>query len=507
MWQKSLITIPGQHASRLIAGSPRRAGKIIAFLILLLPTLFGILGLVVDGSLMMTESGVVQHAADAGAIAAAAALSRGEDASVAQQMAITCAQSHHGLSDANVLVNIPPANGPYAGVSGYAEVEVSRNVRSSFIQILNGIQSRTVSSQAVAGREAATEGAAIVVLDPDPPGISLPLIAGLTLPATPSLSLGGLEVLGIGQLDVDGAVLVNTDWGGVDENGDPAGEAMFLRGAITCMPLLPLTKLNAQDIRVVGGVDDERNYGAYDDGEDSPLRANALPVPDPLINLPVPTVSADPTNVNSTLRGGVIVAGIPLIGPPTVLRPGVYDYIQIVSGKVTFQKGIYIIRGKNPLTNIPLQIIGGEVTADGVMFYITNSTSYSAASGSPDASDGGTTPGNTTLGTVLPSVVMNVGLLGSKFTPLDSPGSPFHGMFLYQRRMDRRIIVISRDTLLTDGSFSGTIYAKWGHMVLAGMGTFDTRFVVGSMRFVNVFDCAVEPSSLLPPAEDVFLVQ
>ncbi|OYW11848.1 MAG: hypothetical protein B7Z55_18855, partial [Planctomycetales bacterium 12-60-4] len=115
------------------------------------------------------------------------------------------------------------------------------------------------------------------------------------------------------------------------------------------------------------------------------------------------------------------------------MQPGVYDYIQIVSGKVTFQKGIYVIRGKNPLTSIPLQIIGGEVTANGVMFYLTDSPSYSAASGTPDSDDGEDAPSGPTVGTILPSAVINAGLFGSRYTPLDAPGSPFHGMLLYQR--------------------------------------------------------------------------
>jgi hypothetical protein len=60
-------------------------------------------------------------------------------------------------------------------------------------------------------------------------------------------------------------------------------------------------------------------------------------------------------------------------------------------------------------------------------------------------------------------------------------GSPFHGMLIYQRRTDRRIIVIARDQLPGNSSFSGKIYGKWGRLVIAGMGTFNSRFVVGSM--------------------------
>ncbi len=492
---------------RISAGLRKRCGKILVFLVLLLPTLFGVLGLIIDGSRLMTESGIAQHAADAAAISAAMALRRGEGASAAVQHAVACVQSHHGLAAADVEVEIPPSSGPFAGQAGHAEVHVSQQIPSHFIQVLNGVHTRTIRAQAVAGREAATAGAAIVVLDPSPPGIDLPPIAGLVLPSLPSLHLGGLEVLGLGRLNVNGAVLVNTEWGGVDEHGDPAGKDLLLRAGLTAMPILPLTKLRARDIRVVGGVDNERNYGPYVSGDPAPLRANALPVPDPFRDLPVPTTATDPANVRSTSRGGVTVIGIPLLGLPTTLQPGVYDYIQVVTGKVIFQPGVYIIRGKNPLTNIPLQIIGGEVRAEGVMFYITDSTSYSATTGSPDRNDGEITPAAPGLGTVLPSAVINAGLLGSRYSPLNSPGSPFHGLLIYQRRTDRRIIVIARDQLLANSTFSGTIYGKWGHLVITGMGTFNSRFVVGSMRFVNVLDCEISPSSLLPAEDDVQIVK
>ncbi len=63
------------------------------------------------------------------------------------------------------------------------------------------------------------------------------------------------------------------------------------------------------------------------------------------------------------------------------MQPGVYDWIEIISGNVTFAPGIYIITGANPLTGVGLSILGGTVTANGVLFYITNSTSFDPSSG------------------------------------------------------------------------------------------------------------------------------
>ncbi len=77
-------------------------------------------------------------------------------------------------------------------------------------------------------------------------------------------------MLGLGPLSVNGAVLVNNQWGGVDQNGNPAGSGSGPPYGACCMPLLPLTTLAALNIRVVGGVDNQKNYLNYDSGQASP---------------------------------------------------------------------------------------------------------------------------------------------------------------------------------------------------------------------------------------------
>jgi len=480
-----------------------RAGKILVLFAVLLPALFGMAALILDGSLMMAEYREVQHVADAAATAAARVLQAGDGFSAAQQRAREIIEDGNGLGDATITVNIPPEDGVYAGNANYVEIEIEQPVKAHFSKFAGGGANQKVRTRAVAGFEASTAGAAMVVLDPDPPSFALPPIPGL--PPLPAL-LGGLEILGAGQLAVDGAVIVNTEWGGFDEDNNRTGSAAPPPFGVSCTPLLPLTKLRARDIRVVGGVDDPRNYGNFAAGSSSPLRAGSLPVPDPLRNLPVPTTAADPTNVNSTNRGGVRIIGLPL-GPPQVLNPGVYDWIEIVSGRVVMNPGIYIIRSVNPITQISLNVLAGQVTADGVMFYLTNSAGYSPGSGAPDDGDGETAPPAPGLGTLLPSAVINVGLLGSRFSPLDDPGSPFDGMTIYQRRQDRRMVVIINDDLLGSGSFAGRVYAKWGHVLVAGRGTFDATFVAGTLRVLAILNAQIYPSRLLPPAEDVFLVE
>ncbi|MBI3464449.1 MAG: hypothetical protein HY000_15555 [Planctomycetes bacterium] len=482
----------------------RRSGKTLLLFAVLLPALLAFTGLIIDGGLLMAAQRHAQHVADAAATAAALEKHRGESDSTAAAAATNLVHAHNGLPDAQVVVNIPPAQGPYAGRSGYVEVVLAHDVPTYLMQVLGAASSSTVRAQAVAGYEPSTAGAAIVVLDPDPPPLSVSPIPPL-LPAAPAL-LGGFEVLGQGELRVEAAVLVNTQWGGVDQNGDPAGDGPGPPYAIACTPLLPLTQLRALDIRVVGGVDNPNNYGHISPQQDSPLKANKLPVPDPFRNLPPPTLTTDPSNVRADIYGGVTVANLPL-APPRVLQPGVYDWIEVISGRVIFSPGIYVIRGANPLTQAALSIVGGNVTAQGVMFYITNSPAYSINDGSPDSLDGETAPPAPGAAALLPSVILNLSLLNSTFSPLNDPTSPFHGMTIYQRRRDRRPIIILREDLLLAGSFSGTAYAKWGHVILAGSGTFDARFVAGTMRVVNATNVTLAPGTLLPPAEDVFLVQ
>jgi Flp pilus assembly protein TadG len=484
-----------------------RSGKVLVFVAILLPVLCGMIGLVVDSSLMMADYRNLQQACDAAATAAAMSILEGSTSAQATSAAVTCVQSSNAMPTATVVVNIPPTEGPHAGNSLYAEVFVSIPIKTNFIQVLAGSSSQTVRVRSVAGVEASTAGAAVAILEQNPPGITLNLSPLVALSVTlPPLEIGGLEVLGLGQLRVNGAILDNNQWGGFDQNFKPAGNGPGLPCGAACTPLLALTTVAARNIRVVGGVDNPLYYGNYVSGQSSPLRCNALPVPDPYAALPSPTVSSDPANVSATYRGGVNAIGIPLIGPPIVLNPGVYDWIQVTSGTVIFNPGVYVIRSVNPVTQLALAVIAGQVTAKGVMFYITNSPTYSATTGAPDSGDGNSVPPGGSVINLLPSVVI-ASLLGSTYTPISSASSPFNGLLIYQRRVDRRPIVLADEQIILGGTLAGTIYAKYAQIVFAANGTYDLKFVCGSLAVANVLQCTLNPSQLLPPAQDVFLVE
>jgi hypothetical protein len=480
-----------------------RTGAALVLLALGLPMIIAILGLVLDGGLMMDEGRNLQHATDAAATAAAMDLRLGKSASVAVATANEFLRNANDFPDANVTVHIPPITGRFAGQGGYVEVVAELIYRPRFMPVLDGLGARTLRSHAVAGAASVTTGSAIVVLDPHPDELSVAPLP--TLPPLPTIT-AGFEIEGLGNFSVDGAVLVNTEWGGVDENGAPAGDESAPPYGLACMPVLPITRLRARDIRVAGGVDAPSNYENFQAGQRSPLQANRLPVPDPYAGLPAPTTSTDPTNVSPVLRGGVTVAGVPLIGPPVTLQPGIYEYIRVVSGIVTFAPGIYVIRNIDPATQMSLQLNAGTVNAQGVLFYITNAPGYDGVSGDPDASDGAMRPASGGGSHVTPSVFIQASLLGSGVSGLNDPDSPFDGMIIYQRRHDRRPIVIAHQNLL-GGDFAGTVYAKWGHVSFIGNGTYDARFVCGSMRVLTLFDSTLSPSNFLPPARDVLLVE
>ncbi|MEW4487979.1 pilus assembly protein TadG-related protein [Thalassoglobus sp. JC818] len=488
--------------------TPSRSGKALIFVLLTMPMILGIVGLVVDGSFIMYEYRETQHAADAGATAAALSYIQNENAQIARQSAVDMVQQIHGLSGSNVTVNNPPLTGPFAGNANYFEAEVNRSSDTFFMHLVSQLSQRSVRSRSVAGVEDATVDSALVILDPNPPPIT---IAGLpiAIPSLPNHHLGGLEVLGLGRVRVNGAVIVNNDWSGYDEDGVYVGQrvGLGLRHASTCTPILPLTKLRARDIYVVGGVDNPNNYGHYDASEPSPLQANRRPVTDPLDHLPVPRVAVDPVNVDATNRGGVNIINLPILAPPVVLNPGVYEYINIVTGPVRFNPGVYIIRGKHPLTQISLLIGAGPVNMNGVMFYITDNSSFTPATGLPDINEDSSSSPPIPLLSMLPSVVINGAILNTVLRPLSSPGSPYNGVSLYQSRNDRRPIVLVSEQLLGTGALNGTIYAKWGNVIFVANGEHDMGIVAASCRIVTALGCELSPTQLFEPVREVYLVE
>src|SRR3954453_4811227 len=89
-----------------------RPGNILALTVLSLPPMIGMLGLAIDGGIMLATHRQAQNAADAVAVAAAWDKLRGRTlvpwTDPATGKATTYVQQNEGLADATATVNNPP---------------------------------------------------------------------------------------------------------------------------------------------------------------------------------------------------------------------------------------------------------------------------------------------------------------------------------------------------------------------------------------------------------------
>jgi hypothetical protein len=76
-------------------------------------------------------------------------------------------------------------------------------------------------------------------------------------------------------------------------------------------------------------------------------------------------------------------------------------------------------------------------------------------------------------------------------------------MLVYQRRPNAQAITIVGGNL----SLSGTIYAPWATIVLAGGGTYPAQFIAGSMQLSGSGTVTLNQASPAGSANEVFLVE
>jgi len=120
---------------------------------LLTPPLLGMVGLIIDGGLMLVTYRQTQNAADAAALAAAVDLIHGNSIAIASTTGTTYVQTYNNMTGANVTITVPDS-GPHSGDSHYAQAKVSYPFQTSFIQMLPGVNSSPqVKARAVAGYE------------------------------------------------------------------------------------------------------------------------------------------------------------------------------------------------------------------------------------------------------------------------------------------------------------------------------------------------------------------
>jgi len=494
------FALPTQQQSPILGRGKRRAGTILVLMAALLVALLGMLGLVIDAGIMLAQSRQAQNVADAAALAAARALMDGQSQAEARRVATSFIVSIHGhLPPTADDILTPPRSGPYAGIQGYVEVTVRQDSDSYFIGFLPGMGSTySVSARAVAGYESVALSVAVAALNPAVrPGIS---------------------VKGNGNLIVDGGIVVNSEGGGVDENGDPINN-----GGTGYAATAGKYGIFGRAIDVVGGVDVPSRFLPFEVGGPSPLRTGALPVPDPLIRVPVPVTSLgvdarrrgavsinsggakgldeDPAGQNRVAVNGESVAGGLYVANQgdVILHPGIYDSIDIVGGNVFMIPGIYVIAPQSSVAGT-LRLSGGTVLANGVLFYITGNN-YDAVSGLPDIGDGALPPPHTdgaTLSSANLSAALNVSPIdtsrydyGSLYDGASPVSDEFDGIVLFQRRRNANTVSIVGQA--SKGSLRGVIYAPWALADVSGQGAFDGRLIVGRLDVSGNGAINVEP--------------
>jgi len=459
---------------RLRTGTHRRSGKTLILFALLLPVLLGLVGLVVDGGLVMANMRVLQNAADAAALAAAVDLKKhwpnvqDSDVTAAKTTATNYVQQYNNLSNASVAVNIAPKVGNYSSdtTNAYVEVVVSSTTNTWFVQVLGAATQQTVSARAVAGVE------------------WVPTTFGLA--ALKPTAVPGLQLRGSGTLQVNAGVLVNSQAAGYDEN---------LQWVDLGVPYYALIlgsgKLEANKVLVVGGADYPANCKPLT-GSDNPLQAGISALPDPLKDLVAPTTS---NGVDSTSQGDKDING----NTTVTLSPGVYGHINISgSANVTFSSGVYVLKGGG------LTITDhGSATGNGVLIYNTGSD-YSSSTGNPDSLDGESSPpasGNAGFGPIYLGGDGNLDLEG-----ITNATSPFYGMVIYQRRLNTQPITINAQGSAT-AKMKGTIYAKWADVYFFGPGSYDTQIVAGTIALDSGSGTMLSTSPILGKSPQVFLVE
>jgi Flp pilus assembly protein TadG len=307
----------------------RRRGSVVVLVTVSLIAIVGFAAIVIDGCVLYNDREQIQKTADAAALAAAVDLftkwntNAGTDpAGTAATSAKTTATAlgYTNGGNATVTVNIPPATGPFAGKSGYAEVIIQYSQRRYFSSIWGG-GTVPVQARSVARGMYLPGNYGLIILDP-------------TLQAP-------CEIDGNLTIQNGGAIQVNST--AVDPNDQPLTGACYVAATAT---------LNCGTINVAGSLN---NLGTvnYTPGGTG-LHEGAPAISDPLINIPEPVPSG-------TNYGNVTCAG------NYTLHPGIYSQISVSNNaNVTMLPGIYYLSSGGNGIKVGT---AGTMTGSGVMIY------------------------------------------------------------------------------------------------------------------------------------------
>lgn len=524
--------------------NPRRRGHILVMFAITVTTLIAMLGLVIDGGLLMTSQRQAQNAADAAARACALRVRHADttgspaDADpflqdIANTYALGATYNRVPTDDqghTQVVVHHPPrAGSPYAGNDHYVEVLVTYPLTTAFIQVVGLARHRDVTARAVAGYELEPRGAGLVVLDPDPPDGS-----GLKITGNGAVTVIDRSV----NPPVPADVYVFSLHAGFDgSGGQTQGPTIIGTGQQAAKISGGNAVLQAGTVYVSGGVNDEDKFSVASGVQKLVAGTESL-VFDPFFHegtlLPVPNTdngvafkgnknNPDPVIGKATFlkvgntkppdqQGNISVTS----GQFATLEPGIYSDISINGGDVTLQPGIYVLRppasGGGNILSISGQAfvhgVGGPGVPANVMFYNTGHD-YNGATGSPDFNDyasgvtTGVQPSSTSnfRGISITGGTVNLrGLIGSGNSLV------FDKILFYQRRANDNTMIVNADNV--NSTLAGTFYAKWAELQLGGSGTYNFAIVVGRLTVSGGATININDTLPFPPIiQLVYLVE
>jgi hypothetical protein len=303
-------------------------GSVLITVALTLTVLVGFAGLAIDVGSLYAHKRAMQTAADGGALEAAVAITRGDLSGTqtittfAREGAKKNGFTHDPLAGVEVLVNQPPASGPYSGGTAFVEVIVNQPSPAYFMRVL-GFSSTPVTARAVAG----------------------------VVPAS-QYCLHLLRPNGIGFVSRSSSIV-------------QAACDIVINSSSTISPKALTTESNAKitatRIDVTGGYDKKGSFST------DPAPTLGVPAkPDPLAALP------RPHNENVACKTFPSGGKWEISGTQT-LSEGVYcGGILVKSGaNVTFAPGTYVLRGGNLVGNALK--VDGKISGNGVTFFVTGS--------------------------------------------------------------------------------------------------------------------------------------
>jgi hypothetical protein len=295
-----------------------------------LTLLLGLAALVVDVGLNWAARASAQTAADSAALAGASRLTvDGPAAAITtvegllQQNLVTpgpAGWALDGVEDNGEVVcwtlpAPPPGFGCPAGSNALRVITPPVKVQYAFAPVL-GKRSNSIKAMAAAGAgPAAPNNCVLCVLEP----------AGAD----------ALLLTGLGGIDVDG--------GGIVVNSE-SSSALHLTG---------LGDISANQIRVLGGAFPPSRLGQLL----PPAELGGPPAVDPLDDLPTPDQLVPPPPGGNTAQ---------VITADTTISPGVYPSIDVRSGTLTLEAGVYVVTDPTGFT----VGTGGHVVGDGVTIYL-----------------------------------------------------------------------------------------------------------------------------------------